>query len=79
MMTTTDLAQVLFTSPLQPSDDVTHDAIRIAIDIRLCACGGDAAACAATVAQEAGDHPDSFADRMRWALNAVTAAYRPAV
>jgi hypothetical protein len=27
------------------------------------------------VAQEAGDHPDSYAQRMRWALRAVDRAY----
>ncbi|GAA0984230.1 hypothetical protein GCM10009555_057550 [Acrocarpospora macrocephala] len=79
MLTTSDLAQVLFTSSLQPSDDLSPDKIRTAIDDRLCSCDGDAAVCAAFVAQEAGDHPESFASRMRWALNAVTTAYRQAV
>ncbi|GIH28531.1 hypothetical protein Aph01nite_68410 [Acrocarpospora phusangensis] len=79
MLTTSDLAQVLFTSPVQPSDDLSPDKIRTAIDDRLCSCDGDTAVCAAFVAQEAGDHPESFARRMRWALNAVTAAYQAAV
>ncbi|MFI6386420.1 hypothetical protein ACIBHY_16165 [Nonomuraea sp. NPDC050547] len=74
-MTTIELAQVLFTSALQPSDILTSDRVRTVIDDRLCACGGDTAGCAAYVAQEAGDHPDAFAARMRWALGAVTAAY----
>lgn len=75
MLTTSDLAQVLFTSPLQPSDDLSPATIRTAIDDRLCQCEGDASACAAFVAQEAGDHPESFSSRMRWALQAVSAAY----
>lgn len=76
MLTTTDLAQILFTSALQPSEAHTPDRIRTAIDARLCACEGNPAICAASVAQEAGDHPETFAGRMRWALDAVTAAYQ---
>ncbi|MEW9548545.1 hypothetical protein [Nonomuraea sp. NPDC050783] len=76
MMTTTDLAQVLFTTALQPSDALTPSAVREAVDRRLCACGGDAARCAAQVAQEAGDHPETYVRRMRWALGAVADAYQ---
>lgn len=76
MLTTSDLAQLLFTSTVQPSEDPTPERIRKTIDDLLCACGGDPANCAASVAQEAGDHPECFASRMRWALNTVTAAYR---
>ncbi|TMR98159.1 hypothetical protein [Nonomuraea basaltis] len=75
MMTTTELAQVLFTTALQPSDDVSPYQIREAVDERLCACGGDPARCAAYVAQEAGDHPETYVARMRWALGAVAGAY----
>ncbi|WP_327583084.1 hypothetical protein OHA25_45475 [Nonomuraea sp. NBC_00507] len=75
MMTTTELAQVLFTTTLQPSDELSPCQIREAVDERLCACGGDPAWCAAYVAQEAGDHPETYVVRMRWALTAVAGAY----
>jgi hypothetical protein len=78
MMTTTELAQVLFTTALQPSDELAPYRIREAVDERLCACGGDPAWCAAYVAQEAGDHPDTYVRRMRWALAAVAGAYETA-
>ncbi|NUP61685.1 MAG: hypothetical protein HOV96_24830 [Nonomuraea sp.] len=77
MMTTTELAQVLFASPLQPSEALAPYQVREAVDERLCACGGDPSWCAAYVAQEAGDHPESYAARMRWALGAVARAYEP--
>ncbi|MEU4577716.1 hypothetical protein ACBI99_04070 [Nonomuraea sp. ATR24] len=77
-LSVTELAQVLFASAVQPSDTasgaVSAREIRAAIDRRLCACGGHAG-CAAYVAQEAGDHPDAFVTRMRWALEAVAGAY----
>ncbi|UBU17007.1 hypothetical protein [Nonomuraea gerenzanensis] len=75
MMTTTELAQVLFVTTLQPSDELSPCQIREAVDERLCACGGDPSRCAALVAQEAGDHPETFVRRMRWALDAVADAY----
>ncbi|MEV0228829.1 hypothetical protein [Nonomuraea sp. NPDC050786] len=78
MMTTTELAQVLFATALQPSDRLSPYQIRAAVDQRLCACGGDPGRCAAYVAQEAGDHPETYVARMRWALDAVACAYAPA-
>ncbi|MBW8482866.1 hypothetical protein [Actinomadura parmotrematis] len=69
--TTAELARLLFTSCLQESEAPSPAQVRAAIDERLCACGGDGAACAAAVAQEAGDHPDGYAARMRWALRTV--------
>ncbi|WP_433442152.1 hypothetical protein [Nonomuraea sp. CA-141351] len=78
MMTTIELAQVLFATALQPSDRLSPFQIREAVDERLCACGGDAGWCAAYVAQEAGDHPETYVVRMRWALGAVAGAYEPA-
>ncbi|NRQ34334.1 hypothetical protein HII36_21120 [Nonomuraea sp. NN258] len=79
MLTTTDLAQILFISHLQPSADVSAFEVRAAVDERLRACGGDCAQAAARVAQEAGDHPEAYAPRMRWALAAVADAYSPAL
>ncbi|MFC4119661.1 hypothetical protein [Nonomuraea zeae] len=75
MMTTTELAQVLFTTALQPSDRLSAFQIRDAVVERLCSCGGDPSWCAAYVAQEAGDHPETYVARMRWALDAVAGAY----
>jgi hypothetical protein len=75
MMTTTELAQVLFATALQPSDRLSPFQIRKAVDERLCACGDDSSWCAAYVAQEAGDHPEAYVARMRWALGEVAGAY----
>ncbi|MCW2885718.1 MAG: hypothetical protein QOE54_2779 [Streptosporangiaceae bacterium] len=66
-----ELAQVLFTTPLQESDDPSPGEIRAAIDSSL---GAGCAACVAYVAQEAGDHPEAYVARMVWALNAVAKA-----
>ncbi|MFI0445892.1 hypothetical protein [Actinomadura sp. 6N118] len=74
-MTASDLAQVLFTTRLQASDRPTEARVRAAIADRLRVC--DADCCAAYVAQEAGDHPDAYAARMRWALTTVSHAYDP--
>jgi hypothetical protein len=73
-MTVPQLAQVLFSSPLQPSDNPSPAQVRSAIDECLCACGQSG--CTAYVAQEAGDHPEAYAARMRWALAQVYAAYQ---
>ena len=77
MMTATELAQVLFTSALQPSESLSALQIRSAIEDRLCGCGDDHTWCAAYVAQEMGDHPEAYVARMCWALDAVTSAYQP--
>jgi len=74
-LTVSDLAQVLFASALQPSDTASALDIKAAIDERLCTCG-DPSVCTAYVAQEAGDHPETYVRRMRWALDAVAGAYR---
>ncbi|MFB4316348.1 hypothetical protein [Actinomadura sp. 21ATH] len=74
-LTTSELAQILFASRLQASDHPSPEQVRTAIDERLCACGGDRGPCAAYVAQEAGDHPESYAARMRWALSTVGRAF----
>ncbi|MFB4314393.1 hypothetical protein [Actinomadura sp. 21ATH] len=74
-MNASDLAQVLFTTTLQASEHPTDERVREAIGERLRA--GDPARFAACVAQEAGDHPQEYAERMRWALDAVDRAYAP--
>lgn len=73
-----ELAQLLFTTRLQASEHPTPEQVRTAIDERLCDCGGDRTVCAAFVAQEAGDHPEEYAARMRWALRTVADTYAAA-
>jgi hypothetical protein len=74
-MTTSDLAENRFCSGLQESDRPSAEQVRAAIDNRIGACGGDRSVCLALVAQEAGDHPESYSARMRWALSTVSEAY----
>lgn len=72
-MSTSTLAQVLFASALQSSDNPSPVEVRSTIDHQLCT--GDPSCWAAYVAQEAGDHPETYASRMRWALTTVRTAY----
>jgi hypothetical protein len=58
-------ADALFVSTLQCSEAPSAGQIRQAINAALRACG--ASGCAARVAQEFGDHPETAAARMRWA------------
>ncbi len=74
-MNASELAQVLFTTTLQASDHPTEERVRAAVGERLRTAGPDA--CAAQIAQEAGDHPEVYVERMRWALNTVNRAYAP--
>ncbi|MFG2005784.1 hypothetical protein ACGFNU_42215 [Spirillospora sp. NPDC048911] len=74
-MSVSELAQILFTSPLQASAAPSSAQVRAAVDARLTECGDACATCLARVAQEAGDHPEAYAARMRWALDAVETAY----
>jgi hypothetical protein len=74
-MTLSELACVLFTSELQATENPDATKVRDAIEARLTACRGDCRECTACVAQEAGDHPEEYATRMRWALNTVTRVY----
>jgi hypothetical protein len=70
-----DLATVLFVSALQASESPSPEQVRTAIECGLRDCAGDCGGCAVDVAQEAGDHPEAYATRMRWALDAVVEAY----
>jgi hypothetical protein len=70
-----DLAKVLFGSALQASENPSPAQVRTAIECGLRACGGDCTGCAVYVAQEAGDHPETYVTRMSWALDAVVEAY----
>ena len=76
-MSVPDLAKVLFVSALQASENPSPEQVRTAIERGLRACDGDCAGCAVHVAQEAGDHPETYVTRMRWALDAVVEAYAP--
>jgi hypothetical protein len=61
------LANALFASYLQPSDRLTAAWIREAVRLSLHVHGGEAG-CAAVVAAEYGEHPETAGPRMRWAL-----------
>jgi hypothetical protein len=69
------LADVLYISPIEPSDDACAEVIRSTIVTSLSRCDCDVLGCVAQVAQEAGDHPEAYQPRMRWALQAVTNAF----
>lgn len=66
-MTLTNRAEVLFVSWLQPSDRPTADQVDAAIRATLLTHGG-MYDCTAVFAAEYGEHPETAADRMRWAL-----------
>ena len=63
------LAEALFASPLQPSDHPDQSQIQAAIAASLQTLGPSG--CAAVMAQEFGDYPDTAVARMRWALTLV--------
>jgi hypothetical protein len=66
-------AQALFVSALQPSESPAHDQIRRAVATTVRRLGSRG--CAAQVAGEFGDHPDTAAPRMTWALATVRTVY----
>jgi uncharacterized membrane protein len=72
-MTRTVRAEALFASDLQPSDLPTAAAVAAAVHATLRNRGG-ATGCAAAVAAEYGDHPETAPARMRWALALVDSA-----
>jgi len=65
-------AEALFSSPLQPSDSPTSPQIRAAIRASLRAHRG-VRGCASALAAEYGEHPETAAERMRWALSLADA------
>jgi hypothetical protein len=69
-------AEALFVSTVQAGEAPGADQVRRAVAATLGQLG--VLGCAAEVAAEYGDHPDTAAARMRWALSAVRVAY-PAV
>jgi len=66
-MTLTSRAEALFVSWLQPSDRPTAEQVAAAIRATLLAHGGTGG-CGAALAAEYGEHPETAANRMRWAL-----------
>ena len=70
-MTRTSKAEALFASALQPSMSLTKAEIVAAIRNSLRLHGG-VRGCAAVMAAEFGERPETAADRMRWALSLAT-------
>src|SRR5689334_8809060 len=66
-------AEALFVSTLQPSGSPTPDQIRRAVTTTLRRLG--VRGCAGRVAGEFGDHPDTAAARMSWALATINTVY----
>ena len=66
-------ADALFASTLQPSVSPSPDQVRRAVTTTLQRLG--VRGCAAHVAGEFGDHPDTAAARMSWALAAIGTVY----
>jgi hypothetical protein len=66
-------AEALFASTLQPSESPSPDQVCRAGTTTLRRLG--ARGCAAQVASEFGDHPDTAAARMSWALATINAVY----
>jgi hypothetical protein len=69
-----ELAEALFLSPLQESQHPTSAQIRDAVAAVLAV--HRQPGIAASVAQEAGDHPELCQHRMQWALRMVATAYQ---
>jgi hypothetical protein len=67
--------EALFVSGLQRSDTPTAHAVAEAIGRAVRQFG--VRGCAARMAQEFGDHPESAADRMRWVRQVVNAVFSP--
>jgi hypothetical protein len=68
-------AEALFVSHLQRSDGPSGPQVRRAVAAVLRHWG--IRGCAAQVAGEFGDHPETAAPRMAWALDTVREVYRP--
>jgi hypothetical protein len=63
------VAEALFASTLQPSDAPAAETVRETVITMLTRLGS--AGCAASVAQEFGDHPETAVRRMGWARTLV--------
>ncbi|MFG1661341.1 hypothetical protein ACGFIY_33020 [Micromonospora chersina] len=69
------LAEALFASDLQQTDDAPSEVVRAAVADSLGRHG--VRGCEACVAVEYGDHPETAVPRMRWAVSRVRAVYFP--
>ena len=68
-------AEALFVSPLQPSERFSVESVRAAIATSIRTYGSRG--CAARVAEEFGDHPETAVRRMLWARTAVELLTNP--
>jgi hypothetical protein len=66
-------SEALFASALQPSDEPTPAEVRAAITVTVRRLGTQG--CAARMAQEFGDEPQSAVNRMRWARQVIAASF----
>ena len=66
-------AEALFASTVQPSGSTSPDQVRRAVATMLQRLG--VRGCAARVAGEFGDHPDTAVARMGWALATISTIY----
>jgi hypothetical protein len=66
-------AEALFASTVQPSGSTSPDQVRRAVATTLQRLG--VRGCAARVAGEFGDHPDTAVARMGWALATISTIY----
>jgi hypothetical protein len=66
-------AEALFVSDVQSSEALDSDGIRRAVMLNVRRHGPRG--CAALVAHEFGEHPDTAVNRMGWVLDAVRQAY----
>lgn len=74
-LTVGDLAEVLFCSSLQPSDEVDPEKVFSALDQSLRAHHGEIRECAEELAASYGKDPEITCLRMRWARAVVTRTF----
>ena len=70
-------AEALFVSDLQPSQDPSRELVEQAVTAMILLHGSDG--CAADVAAEFGDHPDTAVRRMTWVHQELTGVLAPRV
>ena len=68
-------AEALFVSNLQPSECPSREAVERAVTAMILLHGSDG--CAADVAGEFGDHPDTAVRRMNWVHSELTGVLSP--
>jgi hypothetical protein len=66
-------AEALFVTDVQPSESRNDEQVRYAVQNAIRQYGSRG--CAARVAAEFGDHPETAVDRMRWAIERVRDIY----